>query len=164
MNIFLDHPRYMRRAMQIAAQVPALPFGSVIVHGETGTVVAEGFNRSVDNPTWHGEIDALNQCARTHPGIDWSPLVLYTTAEPCPMCAAAILWAELRGIVFGSSIPYLQSLGWWQIDIRAEEVLRRTPFRSCQLLGGVLEDECNALFVQAGQHWRARLDPGAAPS
>jgi len=164
MSISLDHPRYMRRAIQLAAQVPALPFGSVLVHGKTGAVVAEGFNRSAENPTWHGEIDALNQCARMHPGIDWSPLVLYTTAEPCPMCAAAILWAGLRGIVFGSSIPYLQGLGWWQIDIRAEEVLRRTPFRSCQLLGGVLEDECNALFVLAGQHWRARLDPGAAPS
>jgi tRNA(Arg) A34 adenosine deaminase TadA len=164
MNISLDHPRYMRRAIQLAAQVPDLPFGAVIVHGETGVVVAEGFNRSAENPTWHGEIDALNRCARTHAGIDWSPLVLYTTAEPCPLCAAAILWAGLRGIVFGSSIPFLQGLGWWQIDIRAEEVLRCAPFRSCRLLGGILESECNELFLKAGQHWRARLDPSAAPS
>jgi len=150
----------MRRAIELARQVPELPFGAVIVHGNTGDVIAEGFNRSAENPTWHGEIDALNQCARVHPGIDWSPLVLYTTAEPCPMCASAILWAGLRAIVFGSSIPYLQSLGWWQIDLRAEEVLRQAPFRSCQLVGGVLESECNALFVQAGQRWRGRLNAG----
>jgi len=40
----------------------------------------------------------------------------------------------------------LQGLGWWQIDIRAEEVVRRTPFRRSTVLGGILEAECNALF------------------
>jgi tRNA(adenine34) deaminase len=158
-NLALDHQHYMRRAIELAKRVPALPFGAVLVRDKDGEIVAEGYNRSTENPTWHGEIDVLNRCAVSHPGIDWSSLVLYTTAEPCPMCAAAILWAGLRGIVFGSSIPYLQSLGWWQVDLRAAEVLRRTPFRSCQLIGGVLESECNALFVEAGQRWRERLDP-----
>lgn len=159
MNSTFEREKYMRRAIELAKRVPALPFSAVLVRDKDSEIVAEGYNRSTENPTWHGEIDVLNRCAASHPGIDWSSLVLFTTAEPCPMCAAAILWAGLRGIVFGSSIPYLQSLGWWQIDLRAAEVLGRTPFRSCQLIGGVLESECNALFVEAGQHWRERLDP-----
>ena len=125
MDPTLDLERYRRRAIQLAEQVPELPFGAVLVRGDIGVVVAEGYNRAVENPTWHGEMDALNRCALERPDIDWSSLVLYTTAEPCPMCAAACLWAGVGTIVYGTSIPYLQSLKWWQIDLRDEEVLRR---------------------------------------
>jgi tRNA(adenine34) deaminase len=118
----------------------------VIVRTANAEVVAEGYNRSSVSPTYHGEIDAINRCAQLHPDIDWSGLVLYTTAEPCPMCQSAAEWAGIGMVVFGSSIPFLKSLGWKQIDIRAEEVIRRTPFGRCVLLGGVLEEECNALF------------------
>jgi tRNA(adenine34) deaminase len=37
-------------------------------------------------------------------------------------------------------------MGWQQIDIRAEEVARRTPFRQSRVIGGILAEECNALF------------------
>jgi len=75
--------------------------------------------------------------------------VLYTTAEPCPVCQSAVEWAGIPWVVYGSSIPFLQGLGWWQIDIRAGEVARRTPFRRTAVLGGVLAKECNALFEAA---------------
>lgn len=82
----LDHERYMRRAIELAGNVPDLPFGAVIVDGSTGQIVAEGWNRSSVNPTWHGEIDAINRLAESRSEFDGSQLVLYTTAEPCPMC------------------------------------------------------------------------------
>jgi tRNA(adenine34) deaminase len=146
-----DHGRdelFMRRAIELGLANPQLPFGAVIVREGTGEVVAEGRNRSGDAPIWHGEIDAIHRCALGQPGIDWSRLTLYSTAEPCPMCQSAILWAGIPRVVFGTSIRTLQGRGWWQIDILAEEVARRTPFRECVLVGGVLEAECDALFVQ----------------
>ncbi len=128
--------------------VPEYPFGAVIVRAATGEVLAEGYNHGRDSPTFHGEIYTINLCAAKHPGIDWKELVLYTTAEPCPMCQSAIEWAGFALTVFGTSMPFLVRLGWEQIDIRAAEVARRTPFRSTDaLLGGVLEGECNALFL-----------------
>ncbi len=139
----------MRRAIAAARHAPELPFGAVIVDGRTQTVLAEGWNRSSVNPTWHGEIDAINRLAEQHPGIDGAPLVLYTTAEPCPMCQSAVLWAGIGAVVFGSSIRFLQAQGWRQIDILAEEVVRRTPGLDCTVVGGVLEAECNALFLAA---------------
>lgn len=142
----LDHDRFMRAAIVEAEKAPRAPFGAVIVRAATSEVVAEGHNRSRVSPTYHGEIDVINRCAQLHPNIDWKQLALYTTAEPCPMCQSAIMWAGIRMVVYGSSIPFLKSVGWNQVDIRAAEVIRRTPFNACALHGGVLEERCNALF------------------
>ena len=144
-----DHQRYMRRAIELTANVPHLPFGAVIVDGRSGQILAEGWNKSSANPTWHAEIDAINRLVESHRPFDGSQLVLYTTAEPCPMCQAAILWSGIGTVVYGTSIRFLQSRGWRQIDILAEEVVRRSPSWHCNLIGGVLEQECNALFEAA---------------
>ena len=110
----LDHECHMRRAIALAGNDPGLPFGAVIVRRDTGEVVAEGWNRSSLNPTWHGEIDAINHLAATSAVGDGSRLVLYTTAEPCPMCQGAILWAGIGAVVFGTSIRFLKENGWQQ--------------------------------------------------
>jgi len=144
-----EHDQYMRRAIELAANVPELPFGAVIVDRETGTILSEGWNKTSQNPTWHGEIDAINRLAAAGVGIEGKNLVLYTTAEPCPMCQGAILWSGIATVVYGTSIRSLQRLGWRQIDILAEEVVRRSPAWHCTLLGGVLERECDALFERA---------------
>ena len=144
-----DDEKYMRRAIQLAANVPKYPFGALLVDQKKSVVVAEGWNRSVQNPTWHGEIDAINKCAASNPKIDWTNLTIYTTAEPCAMCQGAVAWAGIKRVVFGSSIPFLKSLNWWAIDIRAEELARLAAFRECTVVGGVLEEECNKLFRTA---------------
>ena len=149
MSGVLPHEHYMRRAIEIGKQNPRLPFGALIVDRVTGEILAEGWNRTEINPIWHGEIDAINRLVELHPTSDGSQLVLYSTAESCPMCQGAILWTGIETVVFGSSIRFLQSRGWWQIDITAEEVVRRSPLRRCTLIGGVLESECNALFEMA---------------
>ena len=139
---------HMRRAIGLGGNNPKYPFAAVLVDQQKG-VVAEGWNRSVHNPTWHGEMDAINKCAASNPKIDWTKLTLYTTAEPCAMCQGAVAWAGIRRVVFGSSIPFLKSLNWWAIDIRAEELARLAAFRECTVVGGVLEEECNKLFQAA---------------
>lgn len=144
-----DDERYMRRAIQLAANNAKYPFAALLVDQPKGVVVAEGWNRSVHNPTWHGEMDAINKCAASNPKIDWARLTLYTTAEPCAMCQGAVAWAGIKRVVFGSSIPFLKSLNWWAIDIRAEELARLATFRECAVTGGALEDECNKLFRTA---------------
>ena len=141
-----EHEQYMRHAIEAAAHNPRAPFGAVIVDRERKEIIAKGFNQSSQNPVWHGEIYAINRCAADHPGIDWKRLTLYTTAEPCPMCQSAIIWAGMPLVVYGTSIPFLKQLGWGQIDIRAEQVCQAAAFRATTVIGGVLEEECNALF------------------
>ncbi|MCH5373248.1 MAG: nucleoside deaminase [Planctomycetes bacterium] len=139
----------MRRAIEVARGNPVCPFGAVLVDADTLEVVCQGLNRTQASPVRHGEIEAIERCATERPGVEWSKLWLYTTAEPCCMCQGAILWAGIRRVIFGTSIETLRKLGWKQIEIPAAEVVRRTPEAQCELISAVLERECDDLFRAA---------------
>jgi tRNA(Arg) A34 adenosine deaminase TadA len=147
----MNHEYFMRRAIELALEVPQFPFGAIIVKRVTGEIVAEGFNQSALNPTFHGEMVAINCCAELQQPTDWTEFDLYTTAEPCPMCQSAIQWTGIAYVYYGTSIPYLQKNNWRQINIRASEVIAQTDFRNTTIVGGILETECNALFDNASR-------------
>jgi tryptophan-rich sensory protein/tRNA(Arg) A34 adenosine deaminase TadA len=143
-----EHEVLMREAIQIAEKNPQAPFGTVLVDRRTGQVVARGVNASSTNPTFHGEIAAINDYAQRG-GSDWSHLTLYTTAEPCCMCQGAILWSGIPEVVFGVSIADLKDLGWRQIDISAAEVIERSWNPETRVVGGVCRDQCREFFKRA---------------
>ncbi len=102
-----DESEFMRRAIalsEIAALVECTggPFGTVIV--KDGQIIAEGYNRVIaeNDPTWHGEMEAIKKACQVLGTFDLSGCTLYTSAEPCPMCAAASWWARLDRIVFAA--------------------------------------------------------------
>ena len=138
----------MRRAMEIARGNPDAPFGCVIADAETGETLAEGLNDAGKSPVLHGETDAIIRLARERPGVSWERTVLYTTAEPCPMCSGAIVWSGIPCVVYGTSIRTLKRLGLPQIDLSCEEVSRRSSFGGFEVIGGVLEGECDGLFEE----------------
>lgn len=137
---------YMEKALQIAKHNSKAPFGAVIVDNQTGKILAEGLNASTINPTFHGEMVAINQFAKKYPHADWSKVTLYTTAEPCSMCQSAIIWAGISRVVFATSIDYLKTHGWNQIDLSAADVNKKAGFYKGTLTGGVLADKTNVLF------------------
>jgi tRNA(Arg) A34 adenosine deaminase TadA len=139
-----DHERYMRRAIQFARGNP----GALIADHDTGEVLSEGLNDARRSPVLHGETEAILRFADTRPDADWTRLILYTTVEPCPMCAGAILWSGIPRLVFGTSVQTLKGLGLPQIDLPAREVADRaySSFERLEITGGVLEGECDALF------------------
>lgn len=138
---------YMELAIQQTQSNPELPFGAVIVDNTTGEILGTGYNRSNENPILHGEIVAINDCAAKHPLVDWKNTTLYTTAEPCPMCQTAIVWAGISRVVFATSSEFLKQNHWDVIDITAREINAKTPFYHGEIKGGVLADKTNALFI-----------------
>ncbi len=136
----------MRRAIEVARRNPDAPFGAVIVDDDSGQPLAEGLNEGEKNPVWHGELAAIIGCAEAHPDANWSRMTLYTTAEPCPMCSTAILWAGIPRVVYGTSVETLSGLGFPKLDLSIQEISRRTFLGEPEIVAGVLEDECDALF------------------
>ena len=137
----------MARAVEMA-QTASSPFVALIVDREKGTILAEGHNQTERSPTLHAEIDAINCYASVASQLGWSEVDLYTTAEPCPMCQGAIEFAGIGTVHYGSSIPWLQQQGWWQIDLRAQDVARHSPSGGARIIGGVLAAQCDRLFTR----------------
>ncbi len=88
------------------------PFGSVIV--KDGVVVAKGHNQVIKNqdPTCHGEMMAIHKACKKLGTFDLNGCELYTTAEPCPMCLGAILWANISKVYFGCNIVDTEKIGF----------------------------------------------------
>ena len=80
------------------------PFGTVIVKGEE--IVGQGHNMVLANndSTAHGEITAIRNAEQALGTYDLSGCVLYTTGEPCPMCLAACMWANIEHVYYGCTI------------------------------------------------------------
>ncbi len=89
------------------------PFGALI-QGPDGKVLAVSSNSVLrdHDPTAHAEINAIRAAARTLGTHDLSGCVLYTTCYPCPMCMGAILWANIREIVYGCRPADADAIGF----------------------------------------------------
>jgi len=93
------------REAQRAAALAEVPVGAVVVCGEK--IVGRGGNRNlVDNdPTAHAEIVALRQAARELGNHRLTDCTMFSTIEPCAMCAGALVHARLRRLVYGADDP-----------------------------------------------------------
>lgn len=108
--------KFMKAAIKEAERGISLnnggPFGAVIV--KDGKVVARGHNHVVANndPTCHGEVDAIRKACKKLKTFDLTGCDLYTTGEPCPMCLSACLWANIEHIYYGCTISDNDSIGF----------------------------------------------------
>jgi tRNA(Arg) A34 adenosine deaminase TadA len=101
------NPEFLRRTIVLAIQNVDIggggPFAAVIVRG--GKIVGEGVNTvtSSNDPTAHGEINAIRAASKALDTFSLAGCELYTSCEPCPMCLAACYWARLDAIYYGAS-------------------------------------------------------------
>ena len=107
---------YMKMAVEEARQGiyknHGGPFGTVIVKDKK--VVGRGHNMVLVNKdsTAHGEIMAIRDAEKKLNTYDLSGCDLYTTGEPCPMCLAACLWANIDRIFYGCTISDNADIGF----------------------------------------------------
>jgi tRNA(adenine34) deaminase len=151
------HERYMKLALDKLkggpGERPPGPFAAVIVNRHTGDIVSEGVNRYSENPTFHGEMVAINACAQVRPKIEWRDLALYTTAEPCPMCMSAIIWTRIPEVIYGTSVEELIGLGVNQFRLDSVTIAAAAPFYSGSIVGGVLKERADPIY----RSWASRF-------
>lgn len=144
---------FMQKAIELAkksARSGDYAIGAIIV--KNNEIIASGTSnlRHENDPTGHPEIIAIRNACQKLNSRYLQGCILYTTHEPCPMCASAAIWARMKGIAFGAFIEDAKGKGgknfsWRQIGISCKEVLSKgTP--KLELVEGLLREECNKLF------------------
>jgi tRNA(adenine34) deaminase len=100
--------KLMREALheaRDAASEGEIPIGAVIAC--QGRIVGRGHNMTekLHDPTAHAEMIAITAATEEAGGKYLNDCTLYVTVEPCPMCAAALAWAQIGRIVYGAPDP-----------------------------------------------------------
>ncbi|MET0626251.1 MAG: tRNA adenosine(34) deaminase TadA [Pyrinomonadaceae bacterium] len=140
-----EDERWMREALGAAREAAAkgeVPVGACVVSREGALLSAAGNRTRADcDPTAHAEVLALREAARRAGNYRLTGAVVYSTVEPCAMCAGALVQARVARLVYGAR------------DERAGAV--ESVFRVCdasslnhrmELTAGVLGEECGALM------------------
>ncbi|MBP5974004.1 nucleoside deaminase [Brasilonema sp. CT11] len=135
---------FMRLALEEAKKGDA-PYGAVIV--KDNQVVAQAHNtvKRDNDPSAHAEINVIRSLTTQLQNPSLEGYTIYTTGEPCPMCASACVWTGLSEIIYGASIEDLVSVNQSQINISCQEVIVKS-FRKVKVIRGVLREECIKVF------------------
>lgn len=118
---FNDKDReFMRAAIAFAKEgvkKGQSPFGAVIV--KDGTIVAAAHNQvmMMTDITAHAEVQAIRAACQSLGGVHLPGCTIYSTCEPCPMCFAAIHWAQIDRIVYGATIADADGAGFNELSI-----------------------------------------------
>lgn len=143
----MNHEYFMSVALAEAKKADA-PYGAVIV--KNGQILAKAGNtvqRDCD-PSAHAEMNAIRNMTNQINSPSLAGYTLYATAEPCPMCATACIWAGIDDIIIGASIQDLISYNQAQINLACEEIIAKS-FKDIKVTKGILRQESLALFTQS---------------
>jgi tRNA(Arg) A34 adenosine deaminase TadA len=137
-----------------AADRGEVPVGAIVVRD--GVIVGRGGNAPIagSDPTAHAEIAALREAARAERNYRLTGCELFTTLEPCAMCAGAMLHARIARVVFGARDPKSGACGS-VIDLFGEPRLNH----HATVTGGVRGGECGELL---SAFFLARRNGGAS--
>jgi tRNA(Arg) A34 adenosine deaminase TadA len=143
-----SHEKWMRVAIEEARAGIAqgqTPFGAAIVRVDE--LVARGHNEvwTSTDPTAHAEVVVIRRAAVVLRSIDLTGCTMYTTCEPCPMCAAAIHWCKLDAVCYGAAIADAKVAGFNELTVPIGE-LYRLGVSPVRVVPPVMQRECAALF------------------
>ena len=141
-----EHERWMRVALQAAHEAQGrdeVPVGTCVVADGELLAVAGNRTRSDCDPTAHAEVIALRQAAQKLGNYRLADATVYSTVEPCAMCAGALIQARIKLLVYGAA------------DERAGAV--ESHFQICdapqlnhrvEVIKGILEAQCRELMQE----------------
>jgi len=144
-----DFAAYMRTAIQEAQRSRSegnKGYGAVVVFDNQ--IIGQAHDTAITerDPSLHAEMNAIRQAVKAKHDPDLCGAILFSTCEPCPMCASLAVWANVTTIVYGISIQETAQLGRSRIQISTNQIIAQSPC-SIEVVGNVLHDECKLLYV-----------------
>jgi tRNA(Arg) A34 adenosine deaminase TadA len=160
----LDHERFLRRTLEVARAARAAgqhPFGAILV-GPDGAILMEQGNGYLPDRdmTAHAERVLMSRASKAYPPAFLRDCTLYSSAEPCAMCAGAVYWAGIGRVVFGASERQLKAMTGNHPENPTLDLPCTTVFaagqRAVEVIGPLLADEALALHQGAWDRDGAR--------
>lgn len=124
----LDHEPYIERTLELAREAAARgdePFGSLLVHDDEVIREARNAVNTANDVRRHPELDLAAWAARELTAAECRETVMYTSTEPCPMCAGGIAIADLAGVVHSVSAARLGELLDGAAGVPCREIFER---------------------------------------
>jgi tRNA(adenine34) deaminase len=153
-----DDASFMNEALRLATKAlekEEVPIGAIVVR--EGRIIGRAHNQVelLKDATAHAEMLAITQ-AEAAVG-DWrlNDCDLYVTKEPCAMCAGALVHVRMRRVIFGCPDPRAGAAGGTINLLQMPGLNHR-----CDIVGGVLSDECAELLKGFFQTQRSRISDG----
>ena len=142
------------RQAQLAKEKGDYAVGAVLVKDDK--IIASCSNRSKrdESPVAHAETLAILEGYKILKNRHLPECVLYTTHEPCPMCSSVIVWAKLKGVVYGARYEDMKNYRqnhanhrylWRTIDISFKEIVDKST-EEVEIVKDFLRDKCIKLF------------------
>jgi len=127
------------------------PFGAVIV--KDGVVISKASNEVLrtNDPTMHAEINAIRKASKKLATFDLTGCVIYSSCMPCPMCLAAIKWANIKTVYYGADTKDADAIGFRDEIFYGElniAKIKNIEFIECQ------KDACLVPFAE----WVSKSD------
>ena len=147
---------FMRRAISLAREGERKPGSNEIgcVITLNGEIVGEGHNE-VDrrcDPTAHAEVVAMRRACERLGAHELRGATLYSTLQPCGMCSMASIWAKLGRIVYGAERHQVHEMYFEDRHLNAVDFIADAFKDDVSIEGGLLGDECAALYVGPDEH------------
>ncbi len=141
----MTYERFMYLALAEAKKGDS-PYGAVII--KDNEVVAKAYNTVIrdSDPSAHAEMNAIRALTNKNKSPSLQGYIIYASGEPCPMCAAACIWAGVDEIIIGASIQDLIDINQSQIHLSCEEIIAKSS-KKIKVTKGVLQQESIALFT-----------------
>jgi len=139
---------------QLAQRQGDYAVGAVLIKGDK--VIATCSNRSKrdENPIAHAETLAIMKASKILKSRHLKNYILYVTHEPCPMCASLIVWARLKGVVYGANINDMRKYRetnsnrhylWRTIDIPSRKIFAKST-EKIETIKDFMRKKCVELF------------------
>ncbi len=149
--------RFMRAALEeaaLAAQKGEIPVGAVAVRDNRIIARAHNLRETSGDPCAHAEILLLREVGMAQKDWRLSGVDVYVTLEPCPMCAAALVHARIRSLVFGVSDPKAGG-------VRSLYALCEDPRLNhrVEVVSGICAESCSKVLQSFFSRLRQKEDP-----
>ncbi|MEK7339975.1 MAG: tRNA adenosine(34) deaminase TadA [Candidatus Rhabdochlamydia sp.] len=151
-----DDIKFMKKALIEAKKAykrQEVPVGAVLVLNSQ--IIARGYNQTEgrSDPTQHAEIICLQKASRKLKNWRLLQATLYSTLEPCSMCAGALLQARVARLVWGAPDKRCGANGSF-VNLFS----LKHPFHQIMITSGILEQECSEIMIHFFKQRREERD------